>query len=103
MQNLTTKLTSYGALIGVICTIGGGFYAWGEFQTRLSAIENKEFVVNESVDLTEVYEKIAEIDKNAVSGLKDIQADIAINDAGIDYLKAKITELEQKFGNPLLQ
>lgn len=103
MQNLTTKLTSYGALIGVICTIGGGFYAWGEFQTRLSAIENKEFVVNESVDLTEVYEKIAEIDKNAVSGLKDIQADIAINGAGIDYLKAKITELEQKFGNPLLQ
>ena len=103
MQNLTTKLTSYGALIGVICTIGGGFYAWGEFQTRLSAIENKEFVVNESVDLTEVYEKIAEIDKNAVSELKDIQADIAINDAGINYLKAKITELEQKFGNPLLQ
>ena len=52
MQNITTKLTSWGALIGVVCTIGGGFYAWGEFQTRLSAIENKDFVVNESVDLT---------------------------------------------------
>jgi|TARA_B000000557_G_scaffold128770_1_gene104474 nitrate/TMAO reductase-like tetraheme cytochrome c subunit len=103
MQNITTKLTSWGALIGVVCTIGGGFYAWGEFQTRLSAIENKDFVVNESVDLTEVYEKIAEIDKNAVSDIKEIQADIAINKAGIDYLKARIDELETKFGNPLLQ
>ncbi len=24
------KLTQWGSLIGVICAIGGGFYAWGE-------------------------------------------------------------------------
>ena len=43
------KLTNYASIIGVIGAIGGGFYAWGEFNTRLDAIENKEFVVNETV------------------------------------------------------
>ena len=36
------KLTTYASLVGVVAAIGGGFYAWGEFNTRLSAIENKE-------------------------------------------------------------
>ena len=52
------KLTNYASIIGVIGAIGGGFYAWGEFNTRLDAIENKEFVVNETVDLAPVNEKI---------------------------------------------
>jgi len=38
------KLTTYASLIGVIGAIGGGFYAWGEFNTRLDAIESKEAV-----------------------------------------------------------
>ena len=52
------KLTNYASIIGVIGAIGGGFYAWGEFNTRLDSIENKEFVVNETVDLAPVNEKI---------------------------------------------
>ena len=35
------KLSTYAALVGVIGAIGGGFYAWGEFNTRLSALENE--------------------------------------------------------------
>ena len=42
MKNLMDKLTTYASLVGVVAAIGGGFYAWGEFNTRLSAIENKE-------------------------------------------------------------
>ena len=56
------KLTNYASIIGVIGAIGGGFYAWGEFNTRLDGIENKEFVVNETVDLTPVNEKIADLE-----------------------------------------
>ena len=43
-MNLMNKLTTYASLIGVIGAIGGGFYAWGEFNTRLNAIESKEAV-----------------------------------------------------------
>jgi len=56
------KLTNYASIIGVIGAIGGGFYAWGEFNTRLDAIENKEFVVNETVDLTPINEKISNLE-----------------------------------------
>ena len=56
------KLTNYASIIGVIGAIGGGFYAWGEFNTRLDGIENKEFVVNETVDLAPVNEKIADLE-----------------------------------------
>ena len=60
-MNVINKLTQWASLIGVIGAIGGGFYAWGEFNTRLSAIENKDFIVNETVDLTGVNDKIANV------------------------------------------
>jgi len=56
------KLTNYASIIGVIGAIGGGFYAWGEFNTRLSGIENKEFIVNETVDLGPINDKIAALE-----------------------------------------
>ena len=56
------KLTNYASIIGVIGAIGGGFYAWGEFNTRLDGIENKEFVVKETVDLAPVNEKISDLE-----------------------------------------
>ena len=55
------KLSTYAALIGVIGAIGGGFYTWGQFNLRLDQIENKEFVVNETVDLTEINDSINNI------------------------------------------
>ena len=55
------KLSTYAALIGVIGAIGGGFYTWGQFNLRLDQIENKEFVVNETVDLSAVDNSINEI------------------------------------------
>ena len=50
MQGIFNKLASYGALLGVIGGIGAGFAAWGEFNNRIEQLENKEFVVNETVD-----------------------------------------------------
>ena len=38
------KLSTYAALIGVIGAIGGGFYAWGEFNNRLTVLEKKPAV-----------------------------------------------------------
>ena len=103
-----TKLTSYASLVGVIGAISGGAMWIGELTTRLEAIENKEFVVNETVDLSDVHQKIADLDKEVQGDLnilatkiEALKSEIAINKAGIDYLEAKTTELETKFGNPL--
>ena len=40
-MKIMDKLSTYAAFIGTVTAIGGGFYAWGEFNTRLSALENE--------------------------------------------------------------
>ena len=86
-----SKLSSYAALLGVIGAIGGGFMAWGEFHNRIAQLENKEFVVNETVDLSGI-----------IKELEAIKGDIKINDAAIKFLDAKIEELKAEQDNPLL-
>ena len=39
-MKIIEKLSTYAALVGVIGAIGGGFYTWGQFNTRLDAIES---------------------------------------------------------------
>ena len=92
MQGMISKLSSYAALLGVIGAIGGGFMAWGEFNNRIAQLEDKEFIVNETVDLSGI-----------IKELEEIKADVKINDAAIKFIDAKIEELKAEFDNPLLQ
>ena len=93
-MNVINKLTQWASLIGVIGAIGGGFYAWGEFNTRLSAIENKDFVVNETVDLTGVNDKIANIRVEVIDRIKVIEDKMSTeSDQGINELWADVEEL----------
>ena len=98
MQEMFSKLSSYAALIGVIGAIGGGFMAWGEFNNRIAQLEDKEFVVNETVDLSGVNQKM----ENIIKDMEGLKADIKINDAAINFLDAKIDELKASLDNPLL-
>ena len=91
MQGIFNKLASYGALLGVIGGIGAGFAAWGEFNNRIAQLEDKEFVVNETVDLSGI-----------IKELEAIKGDVKINDAAIKFIDAKIEELKAEMSNPLL-
>ena len=88
---MISKLSSYAALLGVIGAIGGGFMAWGEFNNRIAQLEDKEFVINEEVDLSGI-----------IKELEAIKGDVKINDAAIKFIDAKIEELKAEFDNPLL-
>ena len=77
MQEMFSKLSSYAALLGVIGAIGGGFMAWGEFNNRIAQLEDKEFIVNETVDLSGI-----------IKELESIKGDVKINDAAIKFLDA---------------
>jgi hypothetical protein len=57
-MKIIDKLSTYAALIGVVSAIGGGFYAWGEFNTRLSAIEDEP-----SVNLQPLRDKDKDLEK----------------------------------------
>ena len=95
---MVSKLSSYAALLGVIGAIGGGFMAWGEFNNRIAQLENKEFVVNETVDLSGINQKIEDV----IKAIEAVKADVKINDAAIKFLDAKIEELKAEMSNPLL-
>tara|TARA_R110002033_G_scaffold27528_1_gene62354 strand:- start:743 stop:1015 length:273 start_codon:yes stop_codon:yes gene_type:complete len=88
---MVSKLSSYASLIGVIGIIGGGFMAWGEFNNRIAQLEDREYVINSEVDLTDV--------NKSIEGNK---ADIKINGKAIEYLEAKIREVQVANDNPLL-
>ena len=108
MPDLINKLSSYAALIGVVGAIGGGFYAWGEFNTRLSAIEGQEFVVNQTVDLTNTHDRIVNGDKESMEAIRSLAAaleslrgDIAINANAIEFNGIIIEEAIARSENPL--
>ena len=63
-MKIIEKLSTYAALIGVIGAIGGGFYTWGQFNTRLDAIESTP-----SVDLSPLKEKDKELNLKVDSAL----------------------------------
>ena len=66
-MKIIDKLSTYAALIGVISAIGGGFYAWGEFNTRLSAIEKKP-----PVNLTPLKDGLKETNSNLSAAKIDL-------------------------------
>ena len=57
-MKIMDKLSTYAALIGVVGAIGGGFYTWGQFNSRLDAIEKKPVV-----SLTALKQKDKELTK----------------------------------------
>ncbi len=123
MPDLMNKLSSYAALVGVIGAIGGGFYAWGEFNTRLSAVENVSY---ETTDLSGITEDLKELNEKindranslgaaqeedyqelqaairTIAGSVDaLKADIAINAKAIEFNGIKIEEAIARSENPL--
>ena len=69
-MKIVEKLSTYAALIGVIGAIGGGFYTWGQFNTRLDVIEKKKFVVNQTVDLDPINDKISTLEVELIDRIK---------------------------------
>ena len=97
-MKIIEKLSTYAALIGVIGAIGGGFYTWGQFNLRLDQIENKEFVVNETVDLSPMEEKIATLKVDLIDRIDAVEEQIKPTDltkvfAEIGKIKEQIASL----------
>ena len=57
-MKIIEKLSTYAALIGTVTAIGGGFYAWGEFNNRLSVLESEP-----PINLSPLVEKDKELNK----------------------------------------
>ena len=90
-MKIIDKLSTYASLIGVIGAIGGGFYAWGEFNTRLSAIEGTK-----AVDIAPLNDKIANIRVETIDRIKAIEDKLATDsEEGIDEIWTEIEEIQE--------
>ncbi len=95
-MKIIDKLSTYAALIGVVSAIGGGFYAWGEFNTRLSAIENES-----PVNLTPLKNGLKETNKNLSEAKIDLidrikKVDDKIQTTDLTNVYAEINKVENK-------
>ena len=95
-MKIIDKLSTYAALIGVISAIGGGFYAWGEFNTRLSAIEDEPPVNLAPLKsgLKETNSNLSEAKIDLIDRIKKVEDKIQTTDLTDVY--ARISEVETK-------
>jgi hypothetical protein len=115
-MKIIDKLTTYASLIGVIGAIGGGFYAWGEFNTRLSSIENSGNVNELKIDMVDrisvIEDKLAADSEEGIDEiwadveeiqklLNDIKKDVAIVKKENELQDQKIEQVRIKATNPL--
>ena len=83
-MKIIEKLSTYAALLGVIGAIGGGFYTWGQFNSRLDAIE-----ATPPVNLTPLKEKDKELEKKIDEAL------LYANDYKVDLID-RIKKVDDK-------
>jgi len=91
------KLTTYASLIGVIGAIGGGFYAWGEFNTRLDAIESKEAVNVSPLEdkIVSMNDKVSALEVDLIDRITALKEQVeAGNELDLVELELAIEEVE---------
>ena len=93
-MKIVEKLSTYAALIGVIGAIGGGFYTWGQFNTRLDTIEKKKFVVNQTVDLDPINEKISILEVDLIDRIS--KAEDKIKPTDLSGVKKDISRIREE-------
>ena len=93
-MKIVEKLSTYAALIGVIGAIGGGFYTWGQFNTRLDVIEKKKFVVNQTVDLDPINNKIATLEVELIDRIS--KAEDKIKPTDLSGVKKDISRIREE-------
>ena len=78
-MDLMETLKKYIALVGIVTTIGGGFYAWGVFNNRLDELEQSK----------------------STKTIKAMKKEIAILEKRVAVLETKLDEFRFTIQNPL--
>ena len=97
MNNLVTKLSSVAALIGVIGAIGAGFVQYGKLTAKIEELDEREAVINETVNLDPLNEKISSLEVDLIDRIKKVDDKIVTVD--LSGIKEDIIELKGRSVN----
>tara|TARA_R110000824_G_scaffold13319_2_gene58104 strand:+ start:283 stop:672 length:390 start_codon:yes stop_codon:yes gene_type:complete len=127
MEKLKQNLTSIIGLLAIVSGIGGAFYAWGIFEGRISKLEQQEYTITQTVDLSAVnlrintlLEKTNDINNNlsqeiaenhnlqittsaeALTHINDLKSNLELLRAENELFSSRLDEFWLKQSNPLL-
>ena len=97
MNNMITKLSSVAALLGVIGAIGAGFVQYGKLTAKIEELDEREAVINQTVDLEPLQEKISVLEVQLIDRIKKVDDKIVVVD--LSGIKEDITELKGRSVN----
>ena len=79
LRKLLETLKKYAVLVGIVSTLGGGFYAWGVFNNRLDELEQS----------------------TSTKKIKDLSKQVNIQDKRLEVLETRFNEFKVTVQNPL--
>ena len=98
MNNLVTKLSSIAALIGVLGAIGAGFVQYGKVMAKIEELDKRKAVINQSVDLDPLHEKISILEVELIDRIKvgDNAVEAKIKPQDLSGLLASIQNVREQ-------
>jgi len=98
MNNLVTKLSSIAALLGVLGAIGAGFVQYGKLTAKITELDKRKAVINQSVDLDPLHEKISALEVDLIDRIKagDKEVEAKIKPQDLSGLIKSIQEVREQ-------
>jgi|TARA_R110000787_G_scaffold198819_1_gene309891 HAMP domain-containing protein len=78
-MDVVETLKKYAVLVGIVTTLGGGFYAWGVFNNRLDELEQS----------------------TSSKKIKELNKKVNIQDKRLEVLETRFNEFKVTVQNPL--
>jgi len=78
-MDIVETLKKYVVLVGIVSTLGGGFYAWGVFNNRLDELEQS----------------------TSSKKIKELNKQVNIQDKRLEVLETRFNEFKITVQNPL--
>mgnify|MGYP003111137647 FL=1 len=117
MEKLKNNLAGIVSLIGVVGAIGAGFTTYGKLlgsistlEEKVSDLESRQYVINETVDLTDTNNKINDNYVAVTDRITELQNDLnaSANNLGIletriDLMQTQIEEMKLENSNPMMR
>ena len=97
MEKLKNNLAGIVSLIGVVGAIGAGFTTYGQLIANIESLEEKvselsarQYVINETVDLTDTNDKINDNYESTLDRIADIKQKLSDNKNNLEIIKTRL-------------
>jgi len=103
MEKLKNNLGSIVALLGTVSAIGAGFVKYGELTTTIDVMQEtinelnaRQYVINETVDLTETNNKINVNYESTLDRISDIKQSLSDNKNNLEIIKTRLDLIDKQ-------